>query len=93
MSRHLVTCLPEEDLSIGSHQAPPQVPSPAETGATRIVQTVQTALTLIAEMDLPEIEQAGKKTDIIVALTNNEKVAGLMLNRHQRSQDRCWLLG
>ena len=30
--------------------------------------------TLIAEMELPEIEQAGKKTDIIVALTNNEKL-------------------
>ena len=37
--------------------------------------------TLIAEMDLPEIEQAGKKTDIIVALTNNEKVAGLSLDQ------------
>ena len=33
MSRHLVTCLPEEDLSIGSCQTPPQVPSLAETGA------------------------------------------------------------
>ena len=41
MSRHLVTCLQEEDLSVGSHQAPPQVPSPAETGAIRIVRTIQ----------------------------------------------------
>lgn len=35
--------------------------------------------TLIAEMDLPEIEQAGKKTDIIVALTNNEKLQDFLL--------------
>ena len=44
MSRNLVTCLPEEDLSIDSHQAPPQVPSPTEAGAIRMVQIVQAAL-------------------------------------------------
>ena len=44
MSRHLVTFLPEEDLSIGGYQAPHRPPSPVETGAIRIAQTVQAAL-------------------------------------------------
>lgn len=37
--------------------------------------------TLIAEMDLTEVEQAGKQTDIVVALTNNEKVANLSFDK------------
>ncbi len=32
-------------------------------------------------MDLTAIEQAGKKTDILVVLTNNEKVAALTLDQ------------
>ena len=36
MSRYLITCLPEEDLSNGSHQTPSQVPSsPTEVGAIK----------------------------------------------------------
>ena len=34
----------DNSLSIGSHQAPPQVPSPTETGTIRIVRTVQAVL-------------------------------------------------
>ncbi|QED60520.1 PTS trehalose transporter subunit IIBC [Enterococcus durans] len=37
--------------------------------------------TRLAEMDLAAVEQAGKKTDILVVLTNNEKVAGLSLDQ------------
>ncbi len=37
--------------------------------------------TQLADMDLTAIEQAGKKTDILVVLTNNEKVATLTLDQ------------
>lgn len=37
--------------------------------------------TRLAEMDLAAVEQAGKKTDILAVLTNDEKVAGLSLDR------------
>lgn len=37
--------------------------------------------TRLAEMDLAAVEQAGKKTDILVVLTNDEKVAGLSLDQ------------
>ena len=37
--------------------------------------------TRLAEMDLAAVEQAGKKTDILVVLTNHEKVAGLSLDQ------------
>lgn len=37
--------------------------------------------TQLADMDLTAIEQAGKKTDILVVLTNNEKVAALTLDQ------------
>ena len=37
--------------------------------------------TLIADMDLTAIEQAGKKTDILVVLTNKEKVASLTFDQ------------
>ncbi|MCO5510451.1 PTS system trehalose-specific EIIBC component [Enterococcus hirae] len=39
-----------------------------------------TPKTQLADMDLTAIEQAGKKTDILVVLTNNEKVAALTLD-------------
>ena len=54
MSRHPVTCLPEEYLPIGSYQVPPQVPSPTETGAIRIVWTIQAALSTRYELDSAE---------------------------------------
>ena len=37
--------------------------------------------TRLAEMELVAVEQAGKKTDILVVLTNDEKVVGLTLNQ------------
>ncbi|WP_288657670.1 PTS system trehalose-specific EIIBC component [uncultured Enterococcus sp.] len=40
-----------------------------------------TPKTQLADMDLTAIEQAGKKTDILVVLTNNEKVAALTLDQ------------
>ncbi|MFL0552235.1 PTS system trehalose-specific EIIBC component [Enterococcus hirae] len=40
-----------------------------------------TPKTQLADMDLTAIEQAGKKTDILVVLTNNEKVAVLTLDQ------------
>lgn len=40
-----------------------------------------TSKTQLADMDLTAIEQAGKKTDILVVLTNNEKVAALTLDQ------------
>lgn len=40
-----------------------------------------TPKTQLADMDLTTIEQAGKKTDILVVLTNNEKVAALTLDQ------------
>lgn len=40
-----------------------------------------TPTTRLAEMDLAAVEQAGKKTDILVVLTNNEKVSGLSLDQ------------
>lgn len=40
-----------------------------------------TPKTQLADMDLTAIEQTGKKTDILVVLTNNEKVAALTLDQ------------
>lgn len=40
-----------------------------------------TPKTQLADMDLTAIEQAGKKTDILIVLTNNEKVAALTLDQ------------
>ena len=40
-----------------------------------------TPKTQLADMDLTAIEQAGKNTDILVVLTNNEKVAALTLDQ------------
>ncbi|EMF0227821.1 PTS system trehalose-specific EIIBC component [Enterococcus hirae] len=40
-----------------------------------------TPKTQLADMDLTAIEQAGKTTDILVVLTNNEKVAALTLDQ------------
>lgn len=40
-----------------------------------------TPKTQLADMDLTAIEQVGKKTDILVVLTNNEKVAALTLDQ------------
>ncbi|MGX7174197.1 PTS system trehalose-specific EIIBC component [Enterococcus ratti] len=40
-----------------------------------------TEKTLLAEMNIVAIEQAGKKTDILIVLTNSDKVAGLTLSK------------
>lgn len=40
-----------------------------------------TPTTLLAEMDIEAVVQAGKKTDVLVVLTNSEKVAGLSLEK------------
>ena len=37
--------------------------------------------TLLSLMDLNEVLDAGKKTDVVVAFTNTEKIAGFTLNK------------
>lgn len=49
------------------------------------VGQIVTPQTLLAEMDIAKVKAAGKETDIVVVMTNNEKMADYILNHKGES--------
>lgn len=81
-TQHAIGILSDAGLEVLVHMGLDTVELKGAPFTTHVKEgDLVTPNTRLAEMDLAAVEQAGKKTDILVVLTNDEKVAGLSLDQ------------
>ena len=85
-TKHAIGILTKTGAEILVHMGLDTVELKGETFTVHVkVGQIVTPQTLLAEMDITKVKAAGKETDIVVVMTNNEKMADYTLNHKGES--------